>query len=505
MKTIVECVPNFSEGRNRAIVDQIANAIRSVPGLCLMDLEMDPDHNRSVITFVGEKEGIAEGALRAVEKATELIDLNRHSGAHPRIGATDVVPFVPVRNATLEECVSIARTVGAEISSRFSIPVYLYEAAATRPDRVQLENIRKGQFEGLREEILSSPDRLPDFGKAQVHPTAGATVVGARKFLIAYNINLNTADLHVAKQIAKAIRFSSGGLRYVKAMGVELKARNLVQVSMNLTDFELTPLHRAFELVKREAQRFGVSIAGSEIVGLIPGRAIEMAADFYLQVEDFCPELIFENRLAQILEASHDLGSMPLSEFLGAVARAEGFPGGGSVAALSGALAASLGRMVLSFTLNRKKFETHKDRHESLLQQLERHGRAMTQAVDRDSQAYEQVVAVQHLPKDTEQESQLRQQKIQEALVMATEVPLEVAEEARAILQCLLELRPISNPNLSSDLNTGIWMALASAQGALENVAVNLKSILDPAFVERNTRRWEELKILLKQICAENC
>lgn len=177
MKKIVECVPNFSEGRNRVIVDQIADAIRSVTGLCLMDLEMDPDHNRSVITFVGETDRVAEGALRAVEKATELIDLNRHTGAHPRIGATDVVPFVPVRNATLEECVSIAKTVGAEISGRFSIPVYLYEAAATRPDRVQLENIRRGQFEGLREEISSSPDRMPDFGRAQVHPTAGATVV----------------------------------------------------------------------------------------------------------------------------------------------------------------------------------------------------------------------------------------------------------------------------------------------------------------------------------------
>ncbi|HVN78696.1 MAG TPA: glutamate formimidoyltransferase [Terriglobia bacterium] len=505
MKTIVECVPNFSEGRDRGIVDQIADAIRSVPGLSLMDLEMDPDHNRSVITFVGEKEGIAEGALRAVEKATELIDLNRHTGAHPRIGATDVVPFVPVRNVTLEECVSIARAVGSEIASRFAIPVYLYEAAATRPDRVQLENIRKGQFEGLREEIRASVDRLPDFGQAQVHPTAGATVVGARKFLIAYNINLNTADFRIAKQIARAVRFSSGGLRYVKAMGVELKARNLVQVSLNLTDFELTPLHRAFEMVKREAQRFGVSIAGSEIVGLIPGRAIEMAADFYLQVEDFHPELIFENRLAQILETSQELGSMRISEFLAAVARPEGFPGGGSVAALSGALAACLGKMVLGFTLNRKKFETNKDRLESILQQLERHAKAMTQAVDRDSQAYEQVVAAQQLPRATEEETQFRRQKIQAALVVATDVPLEVAGEAHAILECLVELRPISNPNLSSDLNTGIWMALASAQGALENVAVNLKSIRDPAFVERNTRRWEELKNLLRQVCAENC
>jgi glutamate formiminotransferase len=504
MKTIVECVPNFSEGRDRTIVDQIAETIRSTPGLCIMDLEMDPDHNRSVLTFVGEKDQVAEGALKAIGKAAELIDLNKHSGAHPRIGATDVVPFVPIRNVTLDECVSIAKQVGAEIFKRFGIPVYLYEAAATRPDRVQLETIRRGQFEGLRQEIGSDPDRLPDFGNAQLHPTAGATVVGARKFLIAYNINLNSSDLNIAKQIAKAIRFSSGGLRYVKAMGVELRARNLAQVSMNLTDFEQTPIHRVFEMVKREAQRYGVTIAGSEIVGLIPQRAVELSADFYLQIENFRPESIFENRLAQILESSHEFGSMPLTEFLESVGRAEGIPGGGSVAALAGALAAALGKMVVGFTLNRKKFEIHQAKLADLLAQLEQQKTALVRAVDRDARAYAAVVAAQQLPKGNEQESQRRLQEMQQALVMATEVPFEAAERAYSIVRCLLELRPISNPNLVSDLNTGLWMAMAAAQGALENVALNLKGISDPIFVEQNMKRWKELKQLLRQICIEN-
>jgi glutamate formiminotransferase / formiminotetrahydrofolate cyclodeaminase len=501
MKTIVECVPNFSEGRDRAVIDQIVAAIQSVPGLCIMDLEMDYDHHRSVITFVGEKERVGEGALRAIGKAAELINLTRHSGAHPRIGATDVVPFVPVKNVTLEECIVIAKQVGEETSRRFAIPVYLYESAATRPDRVQLENIRKGQFEALREEIAKSADRLPDFGLPRIHPTAGATVVGARKFLIAYNIDLNTPNVEIAKRIAKAVRNSSGGLRYVKAMGVELKAKTQAQVSMNLTDFEQTPVYRAFELVKREAERYGTTIAGSEIVGLIPQKAIEMPAEFYLQIENFRSNLIFENRLAELLEASPDFGSMRVSEFLDSVASAESVPGGGSVAALAGALAAALGKMAIGFTLNRKKYEAHKAKLEELLRSMDTLLLELELAVGQDSQAYSQVMAAQSLAKGSEEEKQLREQKLQAALKLATEVPLHVAERAHAIMQSLQELRPISNPNLASDLTAGFWMALAAAQAALENVTTNLKYIRDLDFVESQSQRCRELKELLKQAC----
>jgi glutamate formiminotransferase len=297
MKRIVECVPNFSEGRDLAKIDAIIAAMREVPGVYLLDRESDADHNRSVVTLAGEPEPVAEAALRGVGKAAELIDLTKHSGAHPRMGATDVVPFIPVDGVTIEDCVALSKKVGREIWERYKIPVYFYEAAAQRPERANLENIRKGQFEGLLAEVPKNPDRAPDIGNAALHPTAGATVVGARKFLVAYNINLNTSDLEIAKKIGKNIRFSNGGLRYVKAMGVDLRARNLAQVSINMTDFEQTPLHRVFEMVKREAERYGVSIVGSEIVGLIPKRAIEITADFYLQLENFSPAQVFENRI----------------------------------------------------------------------------------------------------------------------------------------------------------------------------------------------------------------
>ncbi|MEW5975850.1 MAG: glutamate formimidoyltransferase [Acidobacteriota bacterium] len=502
MRNIVECVPNFSEGRDRKVVDQIAAAIQSVPGLIVMDVEMDADHHRSVITFVGEKDSVGEGALRAMGKAVELIDLNRHSGGHPRIGAADVVPFVPVRNVTLDECVEIARHVGEAAASRFSIPVYLYEAAATRPERVQLENVRRGQFEGLRQEIQASPERLPDFGPPQVHPTAGAIAVGARKFLIAYNINLHSSDVEVARRIAKAVRYSSGGLRHVKAMGVFLQARNQAQVSMNLTDFEQTPIHRVFELVRREAERYGVAIAGSEIVGLVPQKALLMSAEFSLQIENFRPELIFENRLESILEASEGLTAMTVAQFLESVSASTSAPGGGSVAALAGALAASLGKMTVGFTLHKKKYEAHEHQLTKHLQLLEESLSQLRSAVDRDTLAFSQVLAAQQLPKDTEAHKRLRDRKVEEALRHATEVPMEVADLSCRVMQSLLELSAITNPNLASDLKTGFWLALAAAEAALENVAVNLTWLPHSEFVTAHTQRHQELRTLVKQVAS---
>src|SRR5438874_3789239 len=336
MKRLIECVPNFSEGRDSAKVDALVGAMSGVPGVYVLDREMDADHNRSVITLAGEPDAVAEAALLGVGKALELIDLTKHTGAHPRVGAADVVPFIPIDGVTIEDCVALARRVGKEIWTRYRIPVFFYEAAATRPERVNLENVRRGQFEGLREEMKKNLDRQPDVGEPKVHPTAGVTVVGARKFLIAYNVNLNTSDVGIANKIAKAIRFSSGGLRYVKSMGVELKARNLAQVSINLTDFEQTPMHRVYEMVKREAERYGTVPVGSEIVGLIPKKAIEMAADFFLQLEDFSPAQVFENRLqAALINDPSDatankrkLGGLA-QPFLDAVAAPTATPGGG--------------------------------------------------------------------------------------------------------------------------------------------------------------------------------
>src|SRR6185369_3419545 len=265
MSTLVECVPNFSEGRDKSKVDAIVDAMK-MDGVYLLDREMDSDHNRCVITLVGNREAIQEAAIRGVGKATELIDLTKHQGAHPRMGAADVIPFIPIDGVSLEDCVQISRKVGEEIWKRYQIPVYFYEAAAKSPERTNLENIRRGQFEGIRDEIATNPTRKPDVGDPRVHPTAGATVVGARKFLIAYNVFLNTTDVDIAKKIAKAVRFSNGGMRFVKGAGFPV--RGLAQVSMNLTDFEQTPIARVFEYVKREAARYGVMPVSSEIVGL---------------------------------------------------------------------------------------------------------------------------------------------------------------------------------------------------------------------------------------------
>jgi glutamate formiminotransferase len=298
-RQLVECVPNFSEGRDIAKIDAIARSVAAVPEVALLDRESDADHNRSVLTFVGPPDAVAEAALRAVETAAALIDLTRHQGAHPRIGATDVVPFIPIEGVTLADCVSLAERVGHQIWNRLRIPVYFYEAAAKRPERVNLENIRRGQFEALLAEMPALLERRPDVGEAACHPTAGAVVVGARKFLIAYNINLGTADVAIAKRIAKTIRFSSGGFPCVKAMGVPLASRNLAQVSMNLTDFEQTPMHVVFEAVRQEAERYGVEVVGSEIVGLVPKKALEMAAGHFLRIENFKPELVLENRMAE--------------------------------------------------------------------------------------------------------------------------------------------------------------------------------------------------------------
>jgi glutamate formiminotransferase len=295
-ETLVECVPNFSEGRDPATIDAIADAVRSA-GAVVLDRTSDTDHNRSVITFAAPAEIAGEAAFRAVREAVARIDLRVHSGVHPRIGAADVVPFVPVKGVSLDDCARIASDTGRRIWEELGVPVYLYEAAALRPQCHNLADIRRGNFEGLSQEVLTNPQRRPDFGGPALHPSAGAVVVGARKFLIAFNVNLDTPDVEIARRIARTIRQSSGGMACVKAMGVPLASRNQAQVSMNLTDFEQTPIHAAFEAVRAEAAHYGVAVAGSEIIGLVPKKALEMAAASYLKVENFQSSMILENRL----------------------------------------------------------------------------------------------------------------------------------------------------------------------------------------------------------------
>jgi glutamate formiminotransferase / formiminotetrahydrofolate cyclodeaminase len=488
MKRLIECVPNFSEGRDPAKVDAIVAAMSGVPGVYVLDREMDADHNRSVITLAGEPDAVAEAALLGVGKAMELIDLTKHTGAHPRVGATDVVPFIPIDGVTIEDCVALARRVGNEIWNRYRIPVFFYEAAACRPDRVNLENVRRGQFEGLREEMKKNPDRQPDVGEPKVHPTAGVSVVGARKFLIAYNVNLNTSDISIANKIAKAIRFSSGGLRYVKSMGVELKARNLAQVSINLTDFEQTPMHRVYEMVKREAERYGAMPVGSEIVGLVPKKALEMTADFFLQLENFSPAQVLENRLADALGgapmAAKDGKLAGLARpFLDAVAAPSATPGGGSASAFAAAMAASLGQMVAGLSRKKKSQAAYVDQLSTELDEMRKAAEELAAAIDRDAESYDAVMAAFKLPQSSAVETAQREAAIQKATKGAAEVPLQVAERTVALFERLGQLEGIVAASMRSDLRVARMMADAGARGALANVEINLDGLKDAAYV----------------------
>jgi glutamate formiminotransferase / formiminotetrahydrofolate cyclodeaminase len=488
MKRLIECVPNFSEGRDGGKVDALIHTMSKVPGVWVLDHEMDADHNRSVITLAGEPDAVAEAALLGAGKAVELIDMTQHKGAHPRVGATDVVPFIPVEGVSLEDCVVLARRVGQEIWKRYRIPVFFYEAAATRPDRVNLENIRKGQFEGLREELKKNHDRQPDVGEPKLHPTAGVTVVGARKFLIAYNVNLNTPDVGIANKIAKAIRFSSGGLRYVKSMGVDLKARNIAQVSINLTDYEQTPMHRVYDMIKREAARYGAMPVGSEIVGLVPKKAIEMAADYFLQLENFSPSQVFENKLeAALLGAPLDKKDGKLAvlarPFVDAVAEPTATPGGGSVSAFAAALAAGLGQMVAGLSRKKKSQALHVDKLSEHLDALRHEAEALTEAIDADAASYDAVMAAFRLPQGDSAEISKRETAIQNSTKGAAEVPLKVAERAVALFERLGQLETIAAASMKSDLKVARLMAEAGARGAIANVEINLDGIKDEAYV----------------------
>ena len=298
MAKLVECVPNFSEGQRPEVINAIIDQARAVPGVKVLDYSSDPDHNRTVLTFVGEPQAAKKAAFACCAKAAELIDMEKHKGGHPRIGATDVIPFIPVADMTMDECVVLAHELGKEIAEKLSIPIFFYEAAAKRPQMKALPDVRKGEYEGLKESI-KTPERAPDEGPQAMHPKAGATVVGARPFLVAFNINLDTPDVSIAKKIAQTIRAAKGGYVNCRAIGLMLDDRGIAQVSINMTDYTSTPLHRVFETVKSEAARYGVNVTGSEVIGLTPMQALIDAADFYLRIENFKREQVLEARLLE--------------------------------------------------------------------------------------------------------------------------------------------------------------------------------------------------------------
>lgn len=484
MPALVECVPNFSEGRDNAKIDAILEAMK-MDGVYLLDREMDADHNRCVITLVGDPVHIAEAAIRGVGKAAELIDLTKHTGAHPRLGAADVVPFIPIAGVALEDCVAIARRVGEEIWRRYQVPVYLYEAAAQKPERQNLENVRRGQFEGIREEVKANPARKPDFGDAQLHPTAGATIVGARKFLVAYNVYLNTPDVEIAKKVGKAIRFSNGGLRYVKGMGVGV--RGLAQVSMNLTDTDQTPIARVFEYVKREAARYGVLPLSSEVVGLIPKKALEDAAEWFLQIENFDSSLILENRLAGVMSGKTAAGGIRagVEPFIEQLAAPTAAPGGGSASAAAGAMAAGLAGMVAGMSRGKKAYLQYERELSEAIARLAEIREELKAAIDADAASFNEVMAAFKRVRENPE----AQVEVDTALKKATGIPLMVAERAREVCSILESLRPITNPKMASDLTVGMALANAATQGALANVEINLGELNDEAFVAEARQR----------------
>ena len=475
MSKLVECVPNFSEGRNPENIAKIIAEIESVDGVQLLDQEMDKDHNRAVITLVGEPEPTLEAVFNAVSKATELIDMEKHTGEHPRMGATDVVPFVPISGITIDECVELAKRLGEKIGKELEIPVYLYEAAATRPERENLADVRKGEYEGIKATIESDPDRKPDFGPCRTHPTAGAIAIGARHYLIAFNVYLGTQNLQIAKNIANAIRHAQGGFRYVKAMGFEIKERRQVQISMNLVNYEKSPLFRVYEMIKVEARRYGVPVVGSEIVGLTPLKAITKTADFYLGLEDFKMNQVLEYKLKSRKLASRE----GTRGFLDLVAARTATPGGGSVAALAGSLAGALGAMVCRLTVGKKKYADVSRELTTIQNKIDNLRSELTFLIEKDAQAFDQVMLAMKMPKYTDFEAQQRDVRLQEATMLAASVPLEVMEKTVAAMELLPIIAEKGNENSISDVGVANLMANSALRGAHLNVRINIPGLTD--------------------------
>jgi glutamate formiminotransferase/formiminotetrahydrofolate cyclodeaminase len=490
MGKIVECVPNFSEGRRPEVIEAITNEIKSVPGVMLLDKEMDKDHNRAVITFVGGPDEAKLAAFKAISKATELIDMNKHKGEHPRMGATDVVPFIPISGVTTQDCVVLAEQLAKEVAEKLQIPIYLYENAAKRPDRVNLAAVRKGEYEGIKEEIETNPDRKPDFGPSRTHPTAGATAIGARMPLIAFNVYLGTPYVGIAKKIAKSIRFSDGGLRFVKALGFEIKERGLAQISMNLVNYPKTPIFRVFEMIKAEAERYGVPIISSEIVGLTPLDALLDVADYYLKLENFKKEQVLENKLMTFAGGEKE----GLEQFIEEVASSSPAPGGGSVSAAAGALASALSSMVCRLTIGKKRFKDVEEELKQVLEKAEIIRKQMQEFIVKDAESFDKVMNAFKLPKYTDEEKEKRNKAVQEATKGAISVPLQVMEKALEALGTIKVVAEKGNPNMISDAGVSSLMARTAAEGAYLNVRINLNSIEDQDFVTTNRQKAESLK-----------
>jgi glutamate formiminotransferase / formiminotetrahydrofolate cyclodeaminase len=472
---LVECVPNFSEGRRPEVVAAIRDAIASVEGVSVLDVSSDPSHNRSVMTFVAPVDIAVDAAFAGIRAASERIDLCQHSGEHPRIGATDVVPFIPLEGSTMEDCIALARRLGERVGSELQIPVYLYERAATTPTRENLADVRRGEFEGLREELGKNPARAPDFGPSKIHPTCGAIAIGARPFLVAYNVYLGPAsNLQIAKSVAKAVRGSSGGFKYVKGLGLEVDGQ--AQVSMNLVDTEKTPLHTAFDFVKMRAEAEGAQVTWSEIVGLVPEKVLFDAAASHLQLRQFTPAQVLDRKVREAVS-----GGESVSGFLASVASSNPVPGGGSVAAHAGALAAALAQMVAGLTIGKKKYAAVEAEMKEAALKAVSIGNTLASLVKRDAEAYSLVSEAHKLPKEPAEAATRRTEAVTSALLKAAEVPLETARASVEVAQIAVLVAEKGNSNAVTDAGVAALLAQAACRGADYNVRVNVSALEDPS------------------------
>ncbi len=497
MRPLVECVPNFSEGRRPEVIEAIVQAIRSAGAVYILDTSSDADHNRSVVTLVGPPHELEQAMFAGIRTAAELIDLNHHSGEHPRFGATDVVPFIPIRDVTMDDCVAMAQRLGKRVGEELEIPVFLYEAAATRTERRNLAKIRSGkfQYEQLKATIETDPEYMPDFGPATVG-AAGASIIGARPPLIAFNVYLTTNDVGIAKRIAKAVRQSGGGLAFVKGAGFLVEGK--AQVSMNLTNYQKTPIFRVVEMIRREAARYGVGVLSSELIGLAPQDAFVESAQWYLQLDGFQSDQLLETRIAMaeaeaaasplaqqeppipdgatgtMAPTAIDQSSRP-SAFVDAVAASTPTPGGGSVAALAGALAAALAQMVAGLTVGRKRYVDVETEMQAVLNAASDLREKLLDSVVKDAMVFEALMAAFRMPKDNIHRTQL----IQEKTLEAAKVPRTVARYSMEVLQLAEKAVRLGNPNAATDGAVAAHMAIAAIEGAALNVRVNLLGLED--------------------------
>jgi glutamate formiminotransferase / formiminotetrahydrofolate cyclodeaminase len=484
---LVECVPNFSEGRRPEVITAIRDAIAAVDGVSVLDVSSDASHNRSVITFVAPTDTAVDAAFAGIKVAAERIDLSKHTGEHPRIGATDVVPFIPLEGSTMEDCIALARALGERVGRELKIPVYLYERAATTPTRENLADVRRGEFEGLREELGKNPARNPDFGPSKIHPTSGAIAIGARPFLVAYNVYLGPAsNLQIAKSIAKAVRGSSGGFKYVKGLGLEVDGQ--AQVSMNLVDTEKTPLHIAFDFVKMRAETEGAQVTWSEIVGLVPEKVLLDTAVSHLRLREFTPAQLLERQVREVMS-----GGESVSGFLASVASSNPVPGGGSVAAHAGALAAALTQMVAGLTIGKKKYTAVDSEMKEAALKAVALGNQLTSLVKRDAEAYALVSEAYKLPKEPADAAARRSETVTNALLKAAEVPLETARAAVEVAQLAALVAEKGNTNAVTDAGVAALLAAAAAKGAAYNVRVNVQALEDKSRGQSLAREAEQL------------